>query len=43
MQLSYRKMECAQLIILLFYWQLQNKDVEADVPEINLGELVNDQ
>ena len=40
MQLSYRKMECAQLIILLYYWQNQNEDVEAYVPQINLEELV---
>ena len=31
MQLFYRKMECAQLIILLYYWQNQNQDVEAYV------------
>ena len=31
MQLSHRKMECAQLIILLYYWQNQNQDVEAYV------------
>ena len=38
-----RKMECAQLIILLYYWQFQNQDVEADVPQINLEELAKDQ
>ena len=38
MQLSHRKMERAQLIILLYYWQNQNQDVEAYVPQINLGE-----
>ena len=43
MQLSHRKMECAQLTILLYYWQNQNQDVEADVPQINLGELVKNQ
>ena len=43
MQLSHRKMVCAQLFILLYYWQFQNKDVEADVPQINVGELVKDQ
>ena len=43
MQLSHRKIECAQLIILLYYWQNQNQDVEAYVPEINLGELVKNQ
>ena len=43
MQLSRRKIECAQLIILLYYWQFQIQDVEADVPQINLGELVKDQ
>ena len=37
MQLSHRKMECAQLIILMYYWQNQNQDVEAYVPQINLG------
>ena len=36
-------MECAHLIILLYYWQNQNQDVEAYVPQINLGELVNNQ
>ena len=43
MQLFHRKMECAQLIILLYYWQNQNQDVEAYVPQINLGELVKNQ
>ena len=43
MQLSRRKMVCAQLFILLYFWQLQNEDVEADVPQINVRELVNDQ
>ena len=41
MQLSHRKMECAQLIILLYYWQNQNQ--EAYVSQINLGELVKNQ
>ena len=36
-------MECAKLIILLYYWQNQNQDVEAYVPQINLGELVKSQ
>ena len=43
MQLSHRKMACAQLIILLHYWQFHDQEVEADMPQINLGELVNDQ
>ena len=43
MQLSYRKMECAQVIILMYYWQNQNQDVEAYVHHINLGELVKNQ
>ena len=43
MQLSHRKMECAQLIILLCYWLNQNQHVEAYGPEINLGELVKNQ
>ena len=34
MQLFYRKMKCAQLIILLYYWQNQDQDVEAYVPQI---------
>ena len=36
-------MECSQLIILLYYWQNQNQDVGADVPNIILGELVKSQ
>ena len=43
MQLSHRKMECAQRIILLYYSQFQNQEVKADMPQINLGELVNDK
>ena len=43
MQLSYHKMECSQLIVLLYYWQNQNQDVEAYVPQIILGELVKNQ
>ena len=35
MQVSDRKMECAQLIILLYYGQFQNQEVEADMPQIN--------
>ena len=36
-------MEYAQLISLLYYWQNQNQDVEAYVPQINLGGLVKNQ
>ena len=43
MQLSYRKMECAKLIIFLYHWQNQNQVVEAHVPQIILGELVKNQ
>ena len=43
MQLSHRKMEYAQLIILLYYWKKRNQDVEAYVPQINLEELVKNQ
>ena len=45
MQLSHRQMECAQLIILLYYSQNQNQDVEAYiyVPQIQLGELGKNQ
>ena len=43
MQLFHRKMECAQLIILMYYCQNQNQDVEAYVPQINLGESVKNQ
>ena len=43
MQLSHRKIECAQFIIWLFYWQNQNQDVEADVPKIILGESMKNQ
>ena len=43
MQLFHRKMECAQLIILMYYCKNQDQDVEAYVPQINLGELVKNQ
>ena len=43
MQLSHRKIESAQLIILLYYWQNQNQDVETYVPQIILGEIVKNQ
>ena len=36
-------MECTQLLILLYYLQFQNQDVDAGVPQINLGKLVKDQ
>ena len=36
-------MKSAHLIILLYYWQSQNQNVEADVPQIKLGEWVKNQ